>query len=179
MGHSVLAFGPGNISTTATSQACSFKLAEHLSIYVLFGAEAGSPPAAPTSINVYQCTTAGGANATAMSSGFRYYYQLLGGAGNDILNGDAQALTNTVGPGPNWTSGNSGITSFPASVSNLVYIIEMDSAEVEIIAQSVGSNTEYPYIQVEVASTAATPLTILYVFTGLRYAYKGGQTFTT
>jgi len=178
-GHSVLAYGPANISSTATGQAASFKLAEHVSIYILFGTEGGSPPAVPTSIQVNQCTDASGSNPTAMANGFRYYYQKLGGAGYDILDGNAQALSNTVGPGPNWTSSNSGITSFPATVTGLVYIIEMDAAEMEIIAQSVGSNTEYPYFNVVVTSSAATPCTILYVFSGLRYAYKGGQTFTT
>lgn len=177
-GHTVLAFGPASISSTATGLAANFGLAEHLTIYVLFGIEAGSPPAVPTAIQVNQCTDASGSNPVAMANGFRYYYQTASGLGNDVLNGNAQALTNTVGPGPNWTAGAAGIVAFPASVTGLVYAIEMDSAEVEIIAQNVGSNTEHPYIQCVVTSTAATPCTILYVFTGLRYAYKGGQSFT-
>lgn len=175
--HSVLAVFPQSVAT-ATAQCFHMKQAEHVSIYVLFGAESGSPLTVPTSIVVNQCTNASGGSATPLAS-FRYAYQLLSGAGNDVLNGNAQALSNTVGPGPNWTTSTSGITSFPASTNGLVYIIEIDSAELEAIADAVGPQTEYPYIQVVVTNANAEYITILAVLTGLRYAEKGGYTMTT
>ena len=176
-GHSILVTSPQSTSGAVTSQAFHLKQAEHVSIYVLFGIEGGSPPTAPVSIILNQCTSAAGASATAMP--FRYYYQLLGGAGNDILNGNAGALSNTVGPGPNWAT-SAGITSFPASVNNLVYVLEVDAAELEAIADAVGTQTEYPYLQVAVTNGAsASYICILAVCTGLRYAEKGGFTYTT
>ena len=116
-----------------------------------------------------------------MANGFRYYYQTKGGAGNDVFDGNQQALSNTVGPGPNWTSAAAGITTLPVPSSGtaIAVVIEMDSAEVEIITQTVGASTEYPYIQTVVSGAQANPLSVVYVFSGLRYAYKGGQTFTT
>jgi hypothetical protein len=129
---------------------------------------------------VNQCTDANGSNALPLAAGFRYYYQTAAGPGNDILDGNQQPLNNSVGPGPNYTSGWNGITTFPAGGGS-VFLIEIDSPEVEISSQSVGSNTEHPYIQCVVSDTATpgTPCTILYVFTGLRYAYKDGRSFTT
>lgn len=177
-GHTVAAF-LGTLSTTATGLAANFGKANHVSIIVTYTA-AGSPPAAPSAIQVNQCTDANGDNAVAMANGFRYYYQTKSGAGNDVLDGNQQVLPNSVGPGPNWTSSNSGITSLPVpSGSNAaVVIIEMDSPEMEIDAQSVGSNTEHPYVQCVVTGTQSNVLSIVYEFSMVRTPYKGGQSFT-
>jgi hypothetical protein len=167
-----------NTTGGVTGQAFSMKGADHVSILITFGATT-SPPVAPTSIVINQCTSAAGANATPLAS-FRYYYQLLGGAGNDILNGAAQALANTPSLPPNYTTSTAGITSFPATVANLVYVIEIDAAELEAIADVVGTITEYPYLQVVIANGAnATYGSVIAVLSGLRYAYKVGATATT
>lgn len=176
--HPIVIFQP-QTGTTCTSQAFHLKEAEHVSIGIILGAEGGSPPALPTSIVVNQCTSAAGANATPLP-GFHYYYQLTAGAGNDVLNGNAGALTNTVGPGPNWATTTAGITSFPASVAGLQYWIEIDSAELEAIADAVGPQTEYPYLQVVVTNgNSSSYITMVAILTGLRHAELGGYTMTT
>jgi hypothetical protein len=175
--HTVLVVPAVNTTGGVTGQAFSMKQAEHVSIIIAFAAVA-SPPVAPTSIVINQCTSAAGANATPLAS-FRYYYQLLGGAGNDILNGAAQSLANTPSLPPNYTTSTAGITSFPATVANLVYIIEIDAAELEAIADVVGTATEYPYLQVVIANGAtATFGTCIAILSGLRYAYKIGASQT-
>ena len=186
MCHTVLALPPQTIANGATSQAFTMKNADHVSILVLFGSEGGSPPSQEiTGIQVNACTNSAGANATPIGvsgggsgQGFRYYYQLLSGAGNDILNGAAQKLANSVNP-PNYTSGTSGITAFPTTMTNLVYIIEIDSAEVEILADSVGPNTEYPYLQVVISNGSnAAYACVVAILSGLRYAYNIGTSQT-
>lgn len=184
--HTVLALPPQSIANGATSLAWSMKQADHVSIIIAFGTEGGSPPTQEiTSIQVNACTSAAGANATPIGvsggvagQGFRYYYQLLGGAGNDILNGAQQKLANSVNP-PNYTSGAAGIVAFPTSMTNLVWIIEIDSAEVEILADVVGTITEYPYLQVVIGNGSnAAICTVLAILSGLRYAFNIGATQT-
>ena len=178
--HSALILAPQTISGGATAQAFHLKSGEHASIYILFGAEGGSPAVVPTSIVVNQCTTAAGASATALPGGFRYYYSLLGGAGNDVLNGIGGAPANAPGKPPNYAT-SSGITSFPASISNLMYIIEIDSAELESsLVDVVGTIVEYPYLQVVIANGAyATYCAILVVVTGMRWAWAQSPSITT
>ena len=116
-----------------------------------------------------QCTNASGAGATPLTS-FRYYYQLLGGAGNDILNGAVQALTVNNGRPPNWTTSAAGITQFPTSVANLVYVIEIDSSELAAITNVVGPITEYPYLQVQFTDSGnATYASVFAVLSSFRY----------
>lgn len=174
--HTINALPPVSISGGKTAQAFSMKGAEHASIIISFGVQGA---AVPTSIVVNQCTNAAGANPVALAS-FRYYYQLLGGAGNDILNGAAQALTNAPSVPPNWTTSASGIVAFPTSVANLVYIIEIDSAELETpTVNVVGTVTEYPYLQVVIADSGnATIAAVTVVLSGLRYAYNVGNSQT-
>jgi len=175
--HSVLSVYPQASTGAVSAQAWSMKEAEHVTIYIQFGTEGGSPLTVPVSIIMNQCTSAAGANPTAMA--FRYYYQLLGGAGNDVLNGNAGALTNTTGPGPNWAA-STGITSFPATVSGLLYVIEMDSAELCAIADAVGTQTEYPYLVPAITlGASSTPVAVLAVLTGMRHAEKASYTQTT
>ena len=163
--------------TTLTAQAFTMKEAYHVSIGIFFGTEGGSPLALPTSIVLNQCTSAAGANATALS--FRYYYQTTPGAGNDVLNGNQQPLPNTTGPGPNWATA-SGITAFPANVAGLQFWIELDSPELEAIADAaVGTQTEYPYLQLVVTNgNSASLCCAVAICSGLRHAEKGGYTFT-
>lgn len=159
-----------------TAQAFHLKEGEHASIGVIFGVEGGSPAAVPTSIVLNQCTSAAGANPTAMA--FKYYYQLLSGAGNDVLQGVQQILSNTIGYGPNYAT-TSGITTFPASVAGLQFWIEVDAAELEAIAGVVGPVTEYPYLQVVVTQNSASYVCVVGMVTGLRHAELGGYSFTT
>jgi hypothetical protein len=175
-GHFVNALPPVSISGGKTAQAFSMKGAEHVSIYISFGVM-GS--AVPTSIVVNQCTNAAGANPVALAS-FRYWYQLLGGAGNDILNGAAQALSNAPSLPPNWTTSASGITSFPTTVANLVYVIEIDSAELMTpTVNVVGTVVEYPYLQVVIADSGNTTYAqVTAILTGLRFAYNVGNSQT-
>ncbi len=167
--HLVSVLPPVSISGGKTGQAFSMKGAEHVSIVISFGVQGA---AVPTAIVVNQCTSAAGAGATALTS-FRYYYQLLGGAGNDVLNGAAQAQANTPSQPPNYTTSTAGITSFPTSVANLVYVIEIDAAELEAIADTVGTITECPYLQVQITDSGNTTYaSILAVLSGVRYANK-------
>lgn len=177
-GHPILILPPASITGGATSQAFSMKHAEHVSIIIAFGTMA-SPPVNPTAIIVKQCTDANGSNATALAS-FRYYYQSTAGAGYDTLDGYAQCLSNSPNLPPNYTTAVTGITSFPTSVADLIYVIEIDAAELEIIADTVGSSTEYPYLELVITSAAtATYATAIAVLSGLRYASKLNATATT
>ena len=177
-GHPINILPPVSISGGATTQAFHMKHAEHASIIIAFGAQA-SPAVNPTSIVVNQCTDASGSNATPLAS-FRYYYQSTKGAGYDTLDGYGQCLSNSPNLPPNYTTAVTGITSFPSAVSNLLYVIEIDAAELEIIADAVGSSTEYPYIQVVIASSAtATYASAIAILSGLRYASKLNATCTT
>ena len=164
--HVIQILASESISGGKTCQAFSMKNAAHATIVIGFGVQGAEPP---TAIVVNQCTAASGAGATALAS-FRYYYQLLGGAGNDVLNGAAQARANSNGNPPNFTSSVAGITQFPASVANLVYIIEIDSAELEAITNTVGTITEYPYLQVQITDSGNTTYASAWaVLSGFRY----------
>lgn len=177
-GHVVNVLPPVSISGGKTGQAFTMAGAEHVSIIVAFGATT-SPPVAPSAIIVNQCTDALGSNPLPLAS-FRYYYQKLGGAGNDILNGNQQALANTPSQPPNYTTSTAGLTSFPTSVANLVYVIEIDAAELESASvEVVGTVTEHPYIQVQITDSGnATFACIIAILSGLRYAYNVGASAT-
>ena len=178
-GHLVLALAPQTISGGATAQAFHMKEAEHVSIVVAFGQIAGSPVTNPTAIVLKQCTDANGSNATAITS-FRYYYQTVKGAGHDILDGYGACLSNSPNLPPNYTTGGTGITVLPTDCTNLIFVIEVDAAELESIADAVGPQTEYPYLQVVITNGAnASYCAILAVLSGLRHAYKVGLTATT
>lgn len=151
-----------SISGGKTTLNVSMARAAHLSILLSFGVRGA---ANPTSVIVNQCTDATGANATAMP--FRYYLQGVGGSGQDVFTA-----------GPTFVAA-TGITTFPTSVANLVLCIEIDSQEVEPIAATVGSSTEYPVIQVAIADSGNTTYaSVLGILSGLRYAYKGTPTVT-
>jgi hypothetical protein len=176
-GHVMNILPPQNITGGVTGQAFSMKGAEHVSIIINFGA-VPSPPAAPTAITVSQCTDAAGDGAVALAS-FRYYYTTSHAlSGGDVFNGANQAQSNAPSVPPNWTASTAGITSasgsLPTNVQNLVYVIEIDAAELETsTVDVVGTITELPYLQVAITNGSnAIYASIVAVLTGLRYAYN-------
>lgn len=175
-GHPISILAPVSISGGKTSLAFNMGLAEHVSIIISFGVQG---TLVPTSIVVNQCTTQAAGTTSPLAS-FRYWYQLLGGAGNDILNGAAQSLTNAPSVPPNWTTSTAGITAFPTSVANLVYVIEIDAAELETsVVDVVGTIVEYPYLNVVIADSGnVTYASIMAVCTGLRYSQNVQKSFT-
>lgn len=182
-GHVVNVLPPVNITGGVTGQAFSMKGAEHVSIIVSFGA-VPSPPVAPTAITVSQCSSAAGANAALLAS-FRYYYTTSAAlSGGDVYNGAAQSQSNAPSVPPNWTASTAGITSasgaLPTNVNNLVYVIEIDAAELETsTVDVVGTVTELPYLQVAITNGSnAIYASIIAVLTGLRYAYNVNATAT-
>lgn len=178
-GHTALILPPQSIAGGVVTQPFSLKSFDHASIIIAFGATS-SPPVAPTAIIVNQCTSAAGANATPLSS-FRYYYTLLGGAGNDILNGAAQALSMNAGRPPNWTTSTAGITDFylPASLQDLIFIIEIDSADLATQNQ-VGPVVTLDYLQIQIVANGGntTMCCILAELSGARNAFNVGASVT-
>jgi hypothetical protein len=125
------------------------------------------------------CTDVAGDNPVACAS-FRYYYQTTAGAGHDILDGYQQCLPNSPNLPPNYTATSAGITTFPINASNLLFVIEMDSVELEAAVAAVGTQTEHPYVQVVIGNGAyATYACVIAVLSGLRIASNVGQTVTT
>lgn len=177
--HPINALSPQTISGGATSLAFSMKAAEHASILISFGVTGGSPKTSPTAIQVFQSASATNSGGTALAS-FRYYYQTAGGAGNDIFNGVQQSLPNAPSLPPNWTTSSAGITTFPSTVDNLLYAIEIDSAELETAAVDVvGPINELPYLYVVIGNGAFTTYcSIMVVLSGLRWAYNVGASQT-
>jgi hypothetical protein len=164
-----------SISGGVTGIPFSMKGADHVSILIGFGAQG---VAVPTAIQVLQATTQAAGTTSALAS-FRYYYQLLGGAGNDLLNGAAQGLSNDLGRPPNYTTSTAGITVFPTSVANLVYVIEIDAAELCIAGDTVGTITEYPYLQISITDSGnATFVSGWAILSGARVAYNIGASAT-
>ena len=163
-GHIVNILPPQSISGGKTAQAFSLKNAEHVSILIGFGVQGVGPP---TAIILNRCTSVAGANPVALP-GFRYYYTTAPGAGNDILNGAGGPLAAYPAP-PNYVTVTEGLTVFPPSVAGLMYVIELDSADLQV-PTGVGPVTEYPYLQVSIADSGnATMCQILAVLTGERY----------
>ncbi len=167
-GHPINVLPAVSISGGKTTVPFSMAGAEHASIILSFGASA----ALPTSFILKQATTqAAGTNAAL---GFRFYYQLTGGAGNDTLLGPfyaaATGITSTLPTG----------AALPAGgVASLMWIIEIDAAELEPIAAVVGTVTEYPYLELVIADSGnVTIASCVVILSGLRYAYKGSPTAT-
>lgn len=145
---------PQSISGGKTAQAVSTKGAEHITLLVCFGAKGA---ANPTSIILNQCTDAAGDGPVAMP--FRYYIQSNAGAGNLTAGGE-----DVFDSGPNLATA-SGITTFPTSIQNVVYAIEVDAAELE--------DTGLPYLQVVINDSGNTTLaSVIAVLSGLRFAYE-------
>lgn len=152
-GHVVNLLPAVSISGGKTTQAFSMKGAEHASIILSFGVMGA---AVPTSIILKQCSSAAGAGSVAI--GFRYYAQALGGAGNDVLAGPTSVAA-------------TGITTFPTTVANTVYSIEIDSAELEDVG--------LPYLEVVIADSGnVTIASAVAVLSGLRYGIQAGASVT-
>ncbi len=169
-GHVINMLPAVSVSGGKTTLPISMANAEHLSIIINFGAVA----APPTSIIVRQATTEGIAASSPIS--FRFYVQTTAAAGHDTLAGPYYADTTGI------TSTLPTTAPFPATTgaTGLVWVIEIDSAELEAVAATVGTITEYPYVYVVIADTGNTSIvSVTGILSGLRYAYKGSPTVTT
>jgi hypothetical protein len=159
MGHVVQVLPPQSISGGKTGQAFHVKDAEHVSIIIMIGAFGA---AKPTSITLNACQNVSGLNATPMP--FRYYLSSSGGQTID-----------TTSPPTITTSGNS--YAIPASLLSLInnefIVIEVDSAEIDYLGDSNG--TDYPYLQLVIADSGNTTyMSAVAICSGQRYAYQGG-----
>lgn len=144
-GHVVNLLPAVSISGGKTALAFSMKGAEHASIILSFGVMGAL---VPTSLILNQCSSAAGAGPVAMP--FRWYNQ-PGGLGLDV-------------PSAGTVAAATGVTSFPASVANYTYFIEVDSAELEDVG--------LPYLQLVIADSGnATIASAVVVLSGLRNSY--------
>jgi hypothetical protein len=148
-GHVVNVLAPVDITGGVTGQRFSMANYQHASIIFQIGVSA----AAFTKIFLKQCTSSGGAGATAIP--FSIYKQETAGASNDVL-GARTAVTSA------------GYT--PAATDGIFYVIELDANEladgspwVELSATN-GSNSV-------IASAVA-------VLSGARYAEAQSPTIT-
>lgn len=116
LGHVAVILPPQSISggSGLINPAFSMKLYSHASIGIASGAEATQDT---STITVSLCSSAAGANAVAIP--FNYYYQPLGGAGNDVLS----AIQNATSAGITLAAGD-----WPP---NSLIMIEIDASELE------------------------------------------------
>ena len=158
-----------SISGGKTTVPVHLKGAAHLTLILSFGVQGA---AAPTSFIINQATTEAAGTVSAMP--FRFYYQTTSGAGNDTLAGPyyaaATGITSTLPTG----------AAMPTSVASLVFVFEIDAAELESVADVVGTITEYPYVELVIADSGNVTIgSCIAILSGLRYAYKGSPTVTT
>lgn len=155
-GHCIPILLPQNVTGGVNALIFSVAGAEHVSILILIGALAAQLGA----ITINACQAEAGTNPTAVP--FRYYAQTTAGAGKDTLSGPTVATA-------------SGFT--PPNTPNLLYVIELDAAELDSLGDSDG--TDYPYLQVAFANGAnADYVSAVAVLTGLRQQYRGNPTQT-
>jgi hypothetical protein len=166
--HVINALPAVSISGGKTTVPFSMAGAEHASIILSFGASA----ALPTSFILKQATTQAAGTNSAL--GFRFYYQATSGAGNDTLLGPFYADTTGI------TSTLPASAPLPAGgVASLMFIIEIDAAELEPKAAVVGTIVEYPYLELVIADSGNVTIgSCIVILSGLRYAYKGSPTAT-
>ena len=95
-GHVAVILPPKSISggSGLINPAFSMKNYKHATILIASGAEATQDAA---TITLSLCSSAAGANATAIP--FNYYFQALGGAGNDVLGAVQNAPAAGITPG--------------------------------------------------------------------------------
>lgn len=156
-GHIVPIILPQNVTGGATAQAFSMKEAEHVSIIISVGALAAQLGA----VTLNACTNVSGSGATAIP--FRWYQQSTAGAGNDVLD---------TGPTVATTAGFT-----PPNTPNVVYAIELDSAELEYLGD--GDAADYPYLQLVVADGSnADYVSVVAILSGLRFSYRANPTQT-
>jgi hypothetical protein len=158
-GHAVVLLPPQSISggTGLIDPAFSMKNYRHASILIASGAEATQDTA---TITVSLCSTSGGAGAVAIP--FNYYFQALGGIGNDVLgsiqNATASGITLAAGDWP----------------PNGLIVIEIDDTELEsasvggALAGSLGVDS---FIGVSIGCASAVDLAcVIAVLSGARYS---------
>jgi hypothetical protein len=169
-GHVAVLEVPQNISAQSSAApinpAVSMKNYKHASFLVIAGAEATQDA---TTLLVYLCSSAAGANPVAIP--FTYYFQALGGAGNDVLS--AKQLATAAGlvlAAGNWPP------------SGLI-VIEIDDAELEaasvggVLGGSLGVDS---YVGIGLgAPTAADFASVVAILSGARYANPQSPTVTT
>lgn len=158
-GHVAVLLPPQSISAdssaTPINPAFSMKNYKHASILIIPGAEATQDA---TTLLVYICSTAAGATPVAIP--FNYYFQALGGAGNDVLS----AINNAPATGLVLAAGN-----FPA---NGLIVIEIDSDELEgatggVLNASLGVDS---YIGIGLGSpTAIDYASVVVILSGPRF----------
>jgi len=166
-GHVVNMLPAVSTSSGKTTLPVNMANYEHLSIIISYGSVA----AQPTSFIVRQATTEAIGASKAM--GFRFYLQATGGAGNDTLTGPFYADTTGI------TSSLPASAPLPAACSNLVWVIEIDAAELEVQAGVVGTITEYPYVYVVIADGVNANIgSVIGILSGARYGYKGSPSAT-
>lgn len=152
-GHVINILPAVSISGGKNALPFSMKGADHVSIVISFGVMGANPP---SSILLYQCANASGANAQLMA--YKWYSQ-PGGTGNDIPSGYTNA------------SAANGIYTWPVSVTNYTYLIEVDAAELGDVA--------LPYLQVQIVDSGNTTYcSMLAVLTSLRETYQKGASMT-
>ena len=166
--HVVNALPAVSISGGKTTVPFHMKTAAHASIILSFGARGA---ANPTSFILQQASDEAGDSAAALP--FRFYYQKVAGAGNDVLVGPKFAAS-------------TGITAtlpvgdpLPTSVASLVWVIEIDAAELETALAAVGPITELPYLQLVIADGGnVTIASCVVILSGQRYQAVGTPTVT-
>jgi hypothetical protein len=156
-GHVAVILPPVSISggSGLINPAFTMKNYKHASILIASGAEATQDTA---TITLSLCSTAAGAGPIAIP--FNYYFQPLGGAGNDVLssiqNATAAGITLAAGDWP----------------PNGLITIEIDANELEAAtgAPLGGSLGVDSYIGVTIGSPAAVDLAcVMVVLSGARY----------
>lgn len=160
---------PQNISAqssaTPINPAFSMKNYKHASILIIAGAEATQDA---TTLLIYLCTSAAGGTPIAIP--FNYYFQALGGAGNDVLSSIQNApATGLVLAAGNWPP------------SGLI-VIEIDANELEAATGGAltGSLGVDSYIGVGLgAPTAADFAAVVAILSGARYENDRSPTVTT
>lgn len=164
-GHVAVLTPPQNITGGVTAQAFAMKNYKHASILVIAGAEA-TQDTGTLLVNI--CTNAAGATPIAIP--FNYYFQALGGVGNDVLgkiqNAPATGLVLAAG---NWPP-------------NGLIVIEIDANELEgaTPAPLAGSLGVDSYLQVVLPSPAAADFAcIVAILSGARFANVASPTVTT
>lgn len=158
-----------SISGGKTTVPVSMANYGHLSLILSFGASA----ALPTSFIVNQATTeAAGTNLPLTQ--FRFYYQTTGGAGNDVLAGPFYAastgITSTLPAGAPLPAG---------GIANLMWVIEIDAAELLVPEDVAGTVTPYPYVYLTIADSGNVTIgSAIAILSGARFAYKGSPSVT-
>ena len=166
--HIAVILPPVNITggTGLINPAFNMSNYAHASILIASGAEATQDV---STITVSICTSAAGAGATAIP--FNYYFQALGGAGNDVLS----AIINATSAGITLAAGD-----WPP---NGLIVIEIDARELEsasvggVLAGSLGIDK---YVGVTINCGAFADFAcVMVVLTGASYANVSSPTVTT